>query len=102
MRKIERFLNENTPFAIVQYFESLKSTRADKLKKYELVYLNEQNELEFRELNTKAVLFFKKHLDSIKLIISNGYGTVYEFNNFKNHKENHCIITYNHNYEFSE
>lgn len=91
MKKIERFLNNKTPFAIIQYYESLKSTRKDKQKKYELIYLNNQNELEFIVLNNKAILFFKRHLNVIKMIIQNGYGSVYEFNNFKAHKEKNCI-----------
>ena len=87
MRKIKHFLKTDTPFAIIQYYESLKSTRREKLKQYELIYLNEQNELDFIVLNTKGILFFKQHLDKIKPIIENGYGSVYEFNNFKAHKE---------------
>jgi hypothetical protein len=87
LRKIESFLNNNTPFAIIQYFESLKSTRKEKLKKYELIFINEQNELEFIVLTVKGILFFKQHLDKIKLIIENGYGKVYEYNEFKAYKE---------------
>ena len=91
MRLLERFLKENTPFAIIQYFEALKSTRNEKFKKYELIFINEKNELEYIVLSTKQVLYFKKCLDRIELIIKNNYGCVYEFNNFKAHKEKQIL-----------
>lgn len=87
MRKIERLLADNTPFAIIEYFESLKSTRKEKFKKYELIFINEQNELEFIVLTVKGIRFFKQHLDKIKLIIDKSYGKVYEYNEFKAYKE---------------
>ena len=88
MTKIQTLLQENTPFAIMQYFESFKGIPTETYKKYELIYVNIRNEIAFKVLNDLDVIFLKENLNIIKKIITTKEGKIHEFNNFKNFKEN--------------
>jgi hypothetical protein len=98
MYELKKMLETNTPFAVMQYFESFKGAKRETHKKYEVLYLKERidrktNELKrdfsFRILTNKEVIFFKQNIDKIKLIINDEDGQVYEFNNFKEYKVLH-------------
>lgn len=85
-------LENNTPFAIMQYFESFKGNKNETYKMYEFIYLNSKKNLAFKILNKKEILFLKENTDKIKIIIDNKDGRIYDFNNFKEYKETNCVI----------
>jgi len=87
MKTLKTLLQENTPFAVMQYYEFLKTVREDLNKEYELIYINNKNEMTFQILNFDDIIYLKNNLDKIKLIIKNKDGRIYEFNNFKKYKE---------------
>lgn len=87
MKELKQMLRENTPFAIMQYFESFKSLKKETHKKYELIYINHRKEISYKLLDQNEIYFVKQNLDKIKLIIDYADGKIYEFNNFKEYKE---------------
>lgn len=89
--RVNRLLEKNTPFAVMQYFESFKGSRRETNRVYELISLNSKKELTFKILTTKEISFVKANIDTIKLVISNDYGSIYEFNDFKNHHNKNTI-----------
>lgn len=91
MSQIKKLLENNTPFSVMQYFESFKSSKKETCKKYELIYVNQRKKLAFKILNQDEISFLKENTDKIKLIIDNKDGRVYEFNKFKEYKEANVI-----------
>ena len=91
MSQIHKFLENNTPFSVMQYFESFKGNKKETHKKYELLYINSRKELAFKILTQTEISFVKQNTDKIKLIIDNKDGRIYEFNNFKEFKEANCV-----------
>jgi len=89
--QIEQMLESNTPFAVMQYFESFKGLKKETYKKYELIYINKRKEIAFKILDQETIAFVKKNPDKIKLIIDNKDGRIYEFNKFKEHKEKNFL-----------
>jgi hypothetical protein len=89
--QIEQMLESNTPFSVMQYFESFKGSKKETYKKYELIYINKRKELAFKILNQEDILFVKQNSDRIKLIIDNQDGRIYEFNKFKEYKEKNFL-----------
>lgn len=87
MKELKQMLRENTPFAVMQYFESFKSLKKETHKKYELIYINHRKEISYKLLDQNEIYFVKQNLDKIKLIIDYADGRIYEFNNFKEYKE---------------
>jgi hypothetical protein len=87
MKTLKSLVQENTPFAVMQYFESLKTTKQELNKQYELIYINSENEIAYKILKTEEINYLKNNLKTIKLIIKNKDGKIFEFNNFKNYKE---------------
>jgi vacuolar-type H+-ATPase subunit H len=87
MKELKQMLRENTPFAVMQYFESFKSLKKETHKKYELIYINHRKEISYKLLDQNEIYFVKQNLDKIKLIIDYADGKIYEFNNFKEYKE---------------
>jgi len=87
MKTLKSLVRENTPFAVMQYFESLKTTKQELNKQYELIYINSENEIAYKILKTEEINYLKNNLKTIKLIIKNKDGKIFEFNNFKNYKE---------------
>jgi len=88
---LKELLENNTPFSVMQYFESFKGSKKETYKKYELIYINQRKELAFKILNQEDITFFKRNTDKIKLIIDNKDGRIYEFNKFKEYKEYNCV-----------
>jgi hypothetical protein len=56
-----------------------------------LIYLNSKKTNSFKILNNNEIAFVKQNIDTIKLIITNGYGSVYEFNDFKEYHNKNAI-----------
>jgi hypothetical protein len=88
MTRLQTLVEKNTPFAVMQYFQSLKSSKQEVNKKYELIYINSNKEVAYSILESEEINYLKTNLGIIKLIIKNKDGKIFEFNNFKKHKEN--------------
>jgi hypothetical protein len=89
---VKNLLKQNTPFAVMQYFVSLKSSKKETSKVYELMYLNStKKSLLYKILTQEEISFIKENNDKIKLIIKNEDGKIYEFNNFKKYKEENKV-----------
>lgn len=86
--RIKNLLESKTPFAVMQYFVSLKARKDETSKVYELMYLDlEEQIVRYKKLNEDSITFLKNNLDLIKIVIDNKDGKIYEFNNFKQYKE---------------
>lgn len=86
VKQIDNFLKTQTPFAVIQYFESLKISKRETYKKYELMFVNVKNDVVFRLLEKDEIDFIKANTDQIKLVLDVELGKVYEFKNFKEYK----------------
>jgi len=91
MSQVKKLLENNTPFSVMQYFESFKGSKKETYKKYELIYVNQRKELAFKILSQEEISFVKDNTDKIKLIIDNKDGRIYEFNKFKEYKEANVV-----------
>ena len=91
MNRVNKLIEKHTPFAVMQYFESFKGSKRETNRVYELIYLNSKKLLSFRVLNKNEIDFLKSNTDKIKLVITNDYGRVYEFNDFKNYQIENAI-----------
>lgn len=89
--KVKELLENNTPFSVMQYFESFRGSKKETYKKYELIYVDKRKKLAFKILTQEEISFVKENTDKIKLIIDNKYGRIYEFNKFKEYKEANVI-----------
>jgi hypothetical protein len=92
METINKFLKDKTPFAVVQYFESLKSLKTESYKVYELIYLNSKKKLGYKNISELEVDFVKRNTQIFKLVEDTKNGKVYECNNFKNYYKENAII----------
>lgn len=63
---LKKFIETRTPFAVVQYFESLKHTTGDFHKKYEVIHINTKKVVMFTKLEGEHLDFFKKTLLTLK------------------------------------
>jgi hypothetical protein len=86
MSNIKELLKNDTPFAVMQYFERFKGSKSETVKRYELIYLNKRKELSFKILSNEEVTIVKNEKD-IKIVIDDNDGKIFEFNNFKEYKE---------------
>lgn len=86
VKQIDNFLKTKTPFAVIQYFESLKISKRETYKKYELMFVNVKNDVVFRLLEKDEIDFIKANTNQIKLVLDVELGKVYEFKNFKEYK----------------
>ena len=50
---ISKLLKEKTPFAVMQYFESLKALKSQTNKAYELIYVNDKKKLGYKLLTER-------------------------------------------------
>jgi len=91
MVQLKKLFENNTPFSVMQYFEKIKSSKNETHKKYELIYINEKKELSFKILSEQEKSFLKSNTDKIKMIINDNDGRIYEFNNFKEYKEDNEV-----------
>jgi len=86
MSNIKELLKNETPFAVMQYFERFKGSKSETVKKYELIYLNKRKEVAYKLLSNEEINIVK-NTKNIKVVIDNADGKIYEFNNFKEYKE---------------
>lgn len=91
MSRINKLIETQTPFAVMQYFESFKGSKRETNRVYELIYLNSKKTNSFKILNKNKIAFLKSNIDTIKLVISNDYGSIYEFNDFKEYYNKNAI-----------
>lgn len=89
---ISKLLKERTPFAVMQYFESLKSLKSQTNKAYELIYVNDKKKLAYKLLTEREIYFVKSNPKVMKIVLDNKDGRVYEYNNFKQYKEENVIV----------
>jgi hypothetical protein len=87
MTRLQTLVEKNQPFAVMQYFQSLKSLKQEVNKEYELIFINSNNKVDYIILENEEIIYLKDNLETIKLIIKNKDGKIFEFNDFKNHKE---------------
>lgn len=84
MSSLKKLVKENKPFAVMQYFQSVKVIYDNQCKTYELIELiNGGVDIRFKTLNRADITYLKENLDIIKVVINNSDGKIYEFNNFK-------------------
>jgi len=86
MKRIKDLIKSETPFAIMQYVEYLKTSKDESQRKYELIYVDEYYRLSYSVLKREDVKFFKE-LDIFNIPIQNEDGTIYEFRNFKDYQK---------------
>ena len=86
MSNIKELLKNETPFAVMQYFERFKGSKSETVKKYELIYINKRKEVAYKLISNEEINIVKNTKD-IKVVIDNIDGKIYEFNNFKEYKE---------------
>lgn len=86
---VQKLLDNNTPFAIVQYFETVRDVTGISKKVYELIYLNSEDELKFKIIDNKLAL---EIIPKLKKVCDTEDGCVWEFRNFKEYKD---IILFN-------
>lgn len=87
MTRLQKLVENETPFAVMQYFQSFKSTKQELNKEYELIFINKNNEVAYDILKIEEVSYLKNNLEIIKSIIKNKDGQIFEFNNFKDYKD---------------
>ena len=86
MSNIKELLKNNTPFAVMQYFERFKGSKTETVKKYELIYLNKRKEISYKLLSNEEINIVKNE-KNIKIVIDNNDGKIFEYNYFKEYKE---------------
>ena len=86
MSNIKELLKNETPFAVMQYFERFIGSNTETVKKYELIYINKRKEVAYKLLSNEEINIVKNS-KNIKVVIDNVDGKIYEFNNFKEYKE---------------
>ena len=91
METINKFLKAKTPFAVIQYFEFLKSLKTEKNKAYQLVYVSSKKKLAYKTINESEIDFVKRNPQIMKMVHNTEDGRVYEYNNFKIYKEANVI-----------
>lgn len=89
--RIQALLDKKIPFAIVIHHVSFRVNINDIVRKYELLFIDSKNEINFKLLDREEISIFKENIKLMNLVIDNKYGRVYEFNKFKEHKESLSI-----------
>ena len=102
---IEEMIERNIPFAIIQYFTSLKTDHDTQNKVYEVMCVSmddipklidgkpikengktvtvKENVIKYKRIEGKLLRYFINNVHRFKLNINNEYGKVYEYNDFK-------------------
>lgn len=77
---IQKLFENNTPFAIMQYFNKMIGLDDYCTRVYELIYLDKKDELRFKIIPNKVAI---EVISKLKKVLENKHGAVWEFNNFK-------------------
>lgn len=80
---IQKLLENNTPFAIVQYFETAIGVSGISNKVYELVYLNSEDKLKYKIIDNKFAL---EIIPKLEKVCDTEDGCVWEFRDFKEYR----------------
>lgn len=81
---VQKLLEKNTPFAIVQYFETAIFVTGISNKVYELIYLNPEDKLKFKIIDNKLAL---ETIPKLKKVLDTEDGCVWEYLNFKEYRD---------------
>lgn len=81
---IQKLLENNTPFAIVQYFETVRDVTGISNKVYELIYLNPEDKLKHKIIDNKLAL---EIIPELKKVLDTKDGCVWEYLNFKEYRD---------------
>lgn len=92
MVTINKLLKDKTPFAVMQYFEYLKTLKSEKNKCYELIYVTDKKKLGYKFLTDNEINFVKRNPNIMKLVLDTSDGRIFEYNKFKDYKEANVVI----------
>ena len=103
----EKLISKRTPFAVIQYFKSLKTNPDETNKVYEIMYTEKdkvpvivngkplmdgkkvvtkiETVIKYKSFDTNTMTDFIHNFDQFNLVISNSDGKIYERGNFKKH-----------------
>ena len=103
----EKLISKRTPFAVIQYFNSLKTNPDETNKVYEIMYTGKgevpvivngkplmdgkkvvtkiETVIKYKSFDTNTMTDFIHNFDQFNLVISNSYGKIYERGDFKKH-----------------
>ena len=103
----EKLISKRTPFAVIQYFNSLKTNPDETNKVYEIMYTEKdkvpvivngkplmdgkkvvtkiETVIKYKKFDTNTMTDFIHNFDQFNLVISNSYGKIYERGDFKKH-----------------
>ena len=103
----EKLISKRTPFAVIQYFNSLKTNPDEKNKEYQIMYLGKgkvpviengkvvmdgkkivkktETIIKYQTMTKDAMESFLFNIDQFNLTVNNSDGKVYERGNFKKH-----------------
>mgnify|MGYP003563199415 FL=1 len=80
MKRIEKFLKEKKPFAVMQSFETFIGIQN---KVYEILFIQDNNFLTLK-MSKNEIDLFKENINLFELKKDTKDGRIYEFNSFKN------------------
>ena len=86
MTKIEKLMNEGTPFAVIEYYTWLRGFPEEKMRCREIMKLYNCKsgcEVSYLTMTKDDYVFFCKNKDLFKLAILNHDGCVWDCNDFK-------------------
>ena len=103
----EKLISKRTPFAVIQYFNSLKTNSDETNKVYEIMYTGKdkvpvivngkplmdgkkvvtkiETVIKYKSFDTNTMTEFIANFDQFNLVISNPNGKIYERGDFKKH-----------------
>ncbi len=103
----EKLISKRTPFAVIQYFNSLKTNPDETNKVYEIMYLGKgmvaemkdgklvmdgkkivkkiETIIKYQTMSKDTMESFLFNIDQFNLTVNNSDGKVYERGNFKKH-----------------
>lgn len=80
----EFFFQNQIPFSVIKYFVSSKLEPKERSTFYEILYLNDKNEIKSKFIPNEYLRDFKKFdIKRMNLVHDDENGTVWEFMNFK-------------------
>lgn len=103
----EKLISKRTPFAVIQYFNSLKTNPDETNKEYQIMYLGKgkiaemkdgklvmdgkkivkkiETIIKYQTMSKDTIESFLFNIDQFNLAVNNSDGKVYERGNFKKH-----------------
>ena len=103
----EKLISKRTPFAVIQYFNSLNTNPDETNKVYEIMYTEKdkvpvivngkplmdgkkvvtkiETVIKYKSFDTNTMTDFIHNFDQFNLVISNSDGKIYERGDFKKH-----------------